>query len=290
VQKKILFVGCNTDQLPYLIELKNRGYKIIGTDGNPLAPGAKYCDKFYPVRYDKIDDIVKIGQREGFTPRDRVFTASSQLAHAACAAFAQNIGIQYPTVQSIEKCLDKGKYYKLFADNGVAIPVTSYIKSESDLLRAKPQLRKDCHYYLKSDYSKNPNYIYRFEPDNIPFKQIIWKSDDYFKSQYVLQEEFIGEHVRVNINDDKIYCYHYDINDGFEKNLVDSIRDDIKNKLAFINNLLGISDWLVKYDVIINGNSWVALDIGIDPPFRMQKNFSRRGDNFTTWYLDLYGF
>ena len=31
---KVLFIGCNYDQLPYLKNLRNKGYYIIGTDLN----------------------------------------------------------------------------------------------------------------------------------------------------------------------------------------------------------------------------------------------------------------
>ena len=46
--------------------------------------------------------------------------------------------------------------------------------------------------------------------------------------------------------------------------------------------------WLLKFDVIIGKYGYVVLDIGMDPPSRMKKNWEANGKNFVDVYVDLY--
>ena len=59
-KNKILFIGCNHDQLPYLKNLSNRGFEIIGTDLNDDAPGKNFTDRFYRVSYTDIDGLLQL--------------------------------------------------------------------------------------------------------------------------------------------------------------------------------------------------------------------------------------
>ena len=44
MNRKVLFLGCNNDQVPYLKAIKKLGFTVIGTDLNPKAPGAELAD------------------------------------------------------------------------------------------------------------------------------------------------------------------------------------------------------------------------------------------------------
>jgi hypothetical protein len=61
---KILFIGCNYDQLPYLTELKARDYFIVGIDKNPDAPGRNLCDVFYEIGYDEVEAMIGVGESQ----------------------------------------------------------------------------------------------------------------------------------------------------------------------------------------------------------------------------------
>ena len=58
--------------------------------------------------------------------------------------------------------------------------------------------------------------------------------------------------------------------------------------MSLISKLLGFQDWLVKFDVILNGEKYVVLDIGIDPPFRMRVESKKQNINFERLYLNHY--
>ena len=47
MKRKLLFIGCNFNQLKYLKELIKKDLFIIGTDINDKAPGRALCNKFY---------------------------------------------------------------------------------------------------------------------------------------------------------------------------------------------------------------------------------------------------
>ena len=172
--KKILFLGCNHDQLPYLRELKNYPYKIIGTDMNFNAPGRNLCDEFHQIAYDDIEEIVKIGKRNKFNSEDKVFTASAQFSHKGAANFASVFGIKYPSEETIDLCLDKTLFYKRFEELGIPIPDTILIENKKMFEELLPSLDVSTRYYLKSDFSKNPNYVYNFTRKNIVLENIFW--------------------------------------------------------------------------------------------------------------------
>ena len=132
--KKLLFIGCNHDQLPYLKELKKCQFEIIGTDMNPHAPGKELCDKFYQVGYDDYRELIAVGIREKFNSDDKVFTASAQFAHKGAAHFANKFGIEYPAERSIDICLDKTLFYNQFQKLGIPIPETSFITNKEDFI------------------------------------------------------------------------------------------------------------------------------------------------------------
>ena len=51
---------------------------------------------------------------------------------------------------------------------------------------------------------------------------------------------------------------------------------------------LGFSDFFVKFDVVLNENHYVLLDIGIDPPYRMRNYYENRNLNFVRMYIGHY--
>ena len=108
---KLLFIGCNNDQVPYLSELKKHDYYIIGTDLNPNAPGANLCHRFYSIGYDDFDGLINICKKEHFGENDKIFTAAAQFAHLGAAKVAEHFNVLYPPVSSIETALDKKKFY-----------------------------------------------------------------------------------------------------------------------------------------------------------------------------------
>tara|TARA_B100002052_G_C15872425_1_gene595371 strand:+ start:636 stop:1532 length:897 start_codon:yes stop_codon:yes gene_type:complete len=285
--KKILFLGCNDAQIPYLEIIKEQNLKIIGTDINPNAPGRSYCDIFFNCGYDSIDELIAIGRSEDFSEDDLVFTASAQFAHLSAALFCESFYISYIPSKSVEICLNKEKFYQHFHSLDVPIPETVYIDSE-DSLKDEVNDKDNGWYWLKSDFSKNPNYVYRFNTNSIPFEVFNWNKDRYFRDKYILQPEHPGISLRLNIYGDRFNVF--DFKTGM---LTHQYHAEIKD-LGIINSLkkimqsLKLEGCLIKFDLILEASGYVILDIGLEPPFRMRKEAIRQGLSFEKYYLDHY--
>ncbi len=288
MKNKILFLGCNHNQVPYLKVLKELDYLIIGADLNPKAPGRVLCDGFYNVGYDDFDALISIGVSEGFDSSCKVFTASAQFAYKGCSNFANHFEIPFPNEESIDFCLDKVAYYNYFLKNDIPLPNTSFVKNEEELKKELDQFKSSNWFYLKSDFSKNPNYVYKFKNDEVPFKDFFWGRNRYLKKLYILQEEYIGTSLRINIYGDRFNVidfysskYTYEHHSRIEElNVIETLRELMKK--------IGIQDWLIKFDIILGIDGYVILDIGLDPPSRMKQKAIDQNINFEYFYIRHY--
>ena len=285
--KKILFLGCNTDQLGYLNELKNRNYYIVGIDQNNNAPGKNLCNVFYNFGYDDVEELIAMGISENFSESDYIFTAAAQFANLGAAAFANRFNISFPSLSSIKICLDKTEFYDSFAANNLPIPATSKIKDEHELKQYLAS-SSGTNFYLKSDFSKNPNYVYRFNKNNIPWDSFCWVKDRYLQEYYVIQEEFLGRSIRINIYGDRYNIFDFVTSTHIKPNDPFLINAEIIPKLQHFRKFHNMQNWLLKFDVISADQDYVVLDVGMDPPSRMYKLASEEGINFESHYLDQY--
>jgi hypothetical protein len=288
MKKNLLFLGCNYSQLPFLEILKNQEWNIIVADLNPDSPGKVLCDSFYNVGYDDLNNLIDIGKKEGFTQNDKVFSAAAQFAQKGAAHFAEHFNIPYVSEHSIDLCLDKAAYYDYFLQTNIPIPPTWYIRNKDELCTLILSLDQTKWYYLKSDYSKNPNYVYRFNASNINFESFFWGQDRYLREFYILQEEFSGVTLRLNLYGDR-----FNVIDFLSGNLTHEYHNQLKT-LGIVETLLkfmtdtGLQGWLIKFDIILRDEEYVVLDVGMDPPFRMRKESKRQGIHFEKHYIDQY--
>lgn len=284
---KILVLGCNYDQIPYIKKLQNRFY-LVGADLNPNAPGKNLCNKFYNVGYNDFKNLIEIGKKEKFNSNDKVFTAAAQFAHLGCSYFASEFGIKYPPTKSIEICLDKTKFYKFFQENELPIPITNFIENENSLIENINKIGINKKYYLKSDYSKNPNYVYNFNGANYKNIDIFWGKDRFLRNHYILQEEFIGEHIRVNLVGNEFIIFPMNYGDKLIMSKKKIEKMGIIDKLKKIRKKLKINNWIVKFDIVVNDSDFVALDIGLDPPFRLDLHYKKLKLDMSKFYIEHY--
>lgn len=286
---KVLFIGCNFRQLPYLKYLSSLGFKIIGTDRNQDAPGKNFCHKFYQVSYTEEYSFLQIGIKEKFSKEDKVFTASSQFANLVASIFAKKFGINYTSEENIRTILDKTKFYKIFQEKGIPFPKTLYIDSPNKLMKELTDI--NSNYYLKSDYSKNPKYVYKLEPPFNNLEKIFWGSDQYLRNYYILQKEFIGRHLRVNIYNNNFIIFDFHTNQILNEVTPKFKNLNIISPLKDLINFLDLARWVVKFDIILSDTAYVVLDIGIDPPSRLRDKITGMGFDFAKLFVDhqLFG-
>lgn len=285
---KILFLGCNHNQIPYLQELSKRNYRIIGVDLNSDAPGKSYCHSFYNIGYDDNDGLLQLGKKENFKSSDKVFTASAQFAYKGGAYFASCFKIPYPKEEVIDFCLDKVSYYKFFLKNDIPLPNTKFIKTKSELISEFNNESVSKWFWLKSDFSKNPNYVYRMNCLSQVQDDIFWGNDRYLKNFYILQEEYPGISLRLNIYGDRFNVIDFASSEYTKKYHEEIESFGVINKLKKLMEELRIQNWLIKFDIILNQEGYAVLDIGLDPPSRMKNKAINLGINFEKYYLDQY--
>lgn len=288
MSSKVLFLGCNSNQVPYLNYLKSEGYKVIGVDINEEAPGKNLCDTFYNYSYEDIDSLLILGEKENFKTTDKVFTASAQFANKSNAVFAEKFNIEHPKENIIDFCLNKFTYYNYFLENDIPIPQTYFVQSKEELDKKLSEITNSKHFFLKSDFSKNPNYVYRINVDHFNPDLIFLGRDRYLRNYYILQDEFIGDSLRINIYGDRFNVidfyssqYTYEYHHLLEKFL---IIETLKNLIS----RLGLNKWLIKFDIVLNKDEYVVLDIGLDPPSRMIKKARSKKINFEEFYIKQY--
>ena len=284
--KQILFIGLNHDQIPYLKVIKDLGYYVIGIDRNPSAPGVELVDFYLSRGYEEYDEIEKAMISEKNINPTAIFTAAAQFSHVVAARLAALYGLKSPNETIINKILDKSKFYKLFSENGLPIPKTEYVSTKSELEALLASRSKKDRYYVKSDFSKNPKYVYSGSTVDLLATPMNWYVDTHYRSCYVVQPEISGTSLRINIIGDGFEVYNFD--SGSELDLLSENMLHIIEELKMFCKKIGLENWVVKFDVIDTGDSFATLDIGIDPPSRMLKKYIRNGTNFAEFYVEKY--
>ena len=148
MRTKVLVLGCNYDQIPYL-KILSELYYVVGTDLNPNAPGKVHCDIFYSVGYDNVDGILDVVKENKFTNSDLVFSAAAQFSHLTAALVAERLQISYIQPEVVRWILDKTLFYDKFQEYKIQVPETKLIMSATEL---EDSLEEGKSYYLKSDF------------------------------------------------------------------------------------------------------------------------------------------
>lgn len=288
--KRVLVIGGNTAQIPYIRELKRRGLYIILTDLNEEAPARSLSDMFSCIGYEDVDSLVSFAKEAGLSMQDYIFTAAAQFAQVAASGIAEEIGIIYPKPDVVRMCLDKTQFYSSFERHGIPIPETLYISDYAELSSAINRLGPEDTFYLKSDFSKNPRYVYRFRGSEMSEDHFFWGRDRYLQKSYVLQKEVEGRHLRLNICPKGFTLFDFGSNCFIPEAEAYPIlsRYNIIDALSLFLSQHGISSWLIKFDLIISDSGWVALDIGLDPPTRLKSWEDSRNKGFMEEYISLY--
>ena len=276
--KKLLFLGCNHLQLDYLKAARDLGFFVIGTDRNPQAPGSSVADEFQVAGYLDHERLKEVVQKSGMGSGDLVFTASAHFAYEGAARVAREMGLVFPSAKTIDTCLDKSKFYALLESCKIPIPPTR-IYNEGIALVAGHR------YYLKSDYGKTPRYNYyiKNEAPELP------AHDLYYRNCFLLQEEIAGQHYRVNLYGDEMALF-ITVGENVFKPLLNLPRyhGEIHEKLKFLRETLGLGNWLLKFDVLMDEKGWYVIDLGLDPPMRLRQLCQWQNVSFCNAYIRQY--
>jgi predicted ATP-grasp superfamily ATP-dependent carboligase len=278
----VLILGCNHTQLPYLHAARDLGFRVVGVDRNPEAPGRSEVDAFYVVGYSDFDGLKGVAEKENLSSSDNIFTAAAHLAYEGAAHLAEWLGISFPKVADIDACLNKTKFYALLHEYKISVPPTHLFDVQHPHI---PDPRKV--HFLKSDYGKSPTYCYRIVHGKIP--ELPQQFDPFFRRDFLLQEEVRGDHYRVNVYGDQAAVF-LKLSDhaALPLRTLGPGHSELIAKLQTLTSELGLAGWLTKFDLIVNERSWYVIDIGLDPPMRLRQLCEHQGIDFPAAYTRHY--
>ncbi len=287
----VFCIGGSKNQVPYLNEIKKMNLKIFLLDKNKDAPGIKLSDKHEEIGYDQVEKLKCLVRQKFFYDNEikYVFSAASQFSQIGVSVVSELLGFDFINKKHIKSCLDKKSFYKIFENLSAPIPKTFLIYNYESLKKVIMNDQKKSNWYLKSDFGKSPNYIYKLNKKNILNTNIFWEKDRYLSDCYLLQPEFEGKHLRVNIFDNS-YC----IFDHSDNQLIDDpiiinrIKEfNVLQKLVEIQKFFTFEKFICKFDVILNNYKWVVIDIGIDPPSRIKNLYLKNKINFFKLFVQI---
>lgn len=279
---KVFFLGCNSDQIPYLRSAQNLGFAVIGTDMNANAPGAKLVDHFYNINYTDIDGLKHVAKIEGWSSEDRIFTAAAHFAYEGASKLAAALNISFISPDAVDTCLDKTKFYALLKEYNVPVPPTDLYNVGS---LAKLDPRKV--YFLKSDYGKSPNYCYRIINGQLP--SLPKEHDPFYRRHFLIQEEVRGTHYRVNLYAGQVSVFiKFSDTAAVPIQVLGLGHTEMVNRLRKVVSALGVENMLAKFDLIVNEENWYVIDIGLDPPMRFKLLCEYLGIDFPSAYTRYY--
>lgn len=141
MSKTILMLGCGPMQAVAINCAKEKGWTVIGVDGNPEAVSKYLCDQFEPIDLKNIDELVQFAQRiQNKFGLDGVFTAATDFSYAV-ARIAEACSLPGHSTQSALQASDKLKMRSCFEQHKVPSPAWVEI-NESNLEDYEKELAK----------------------------------------------------------------------------------------------------------------------------------------------------
>ena len=279
---KVFFLGCNTDQIPYLRAAQNLGFTVVGTDMNPNAPGAALAERFHRVSYTDTDGLVQMAEAEGYRETDHVFTAASHFAYQGAAHLAAALGIPFVIPDAVDICIDKTKFYSFLQERDVPVPPTCLFDTASP-----PMLDPRKVYFIKSDYGKSPRYCYRIADGQVPTLPQTY--DQFYRRHFLLQEAVEGTHFRLNLYAGQAAVFlKFSDTASVPVRVLGPGHTEVIAKLNRIVSELRLEAFLTKFDLIVNEEGWYVIDIGLDPPLRLKLLCDYLGLDFPAAYVHYY--
>ena len=100
-----------------------------------------------------------------------------------------------------------------------------------------------------------------------------------------MQEKFSGTHYRANVIRGNFFIFKKIKNKNIPILSFDFHSDEIKKKLKNFLSSLELKKFLIKFDIIVNKKIWCVIDIGFDPPKRLENILIYKKINFYKAYV-----
>lgn len=276
---KIAFLGCSDHQLPYLDAALNLSNEVIVFDRRPTeALRLRNC-RIHAVSYSDVSSIIEILSRVGFESSDAVFTGAAHFAWDSVARIRAHFDQPGPSVEDVDLVLDKTKFYKALGDANIKVPAYRTIGPADS-----PPIDRARTYFMKSDYGKSPNYLFRVDQGQLP--EIPDSFDNFYRSVFLLQDEIIGTHIRLNVVGGWSQAMLKVSDDvSLPVRARDILGDHLLQQLSKLTISLQFSEQLTKFDIILRDGEVFVIDMGLDPPNRLRALVEHHGHSFADLYV-----
>lgn len=276
---KIAFLGCSDYQLPYLdaaLELTN---DVIVFDQRPSEGLTARSCEIHAVSYSNVHAINEILSDLGFEPSDAAFTGAAHFAWDSVARIRAHFGQAGPSVEEVDLALDKTKFYRALTEANIEVPRYQTVSPHDE-----PRVSRERNYFLKSDYGKSPNYLFRIEDGSLP--DVPQSFDTFYRAVFLLQEEIVGTHIRLNLVRGWAQAMLKLTDDvSVPVRATDVLGSGLIEQLSSFTESIHLSEQLTKFDIIIREGQPYVIDIGLDPPNRLRALSEHRGHHFADLYL-----
>jgi len=116
-------IGAGEQQLPLIVEARGQGFKVVGVDRNPRAPGAAFCDIKIQESIDNHREIIeKLREVSIYGDIQGVLTKSYGKAVRSACHVAREMGISMIPPGRVDDFIDKRKMKRVFSRNGIPSP------------------------------------------------------------------------------------------------------------------------------------------------------------------------
>ena len=132
--KKILMLGGSMQQIPAIVQAKEKGYYTITCDYLPDNPGHKYSDEFHNVSTTDKEAVLELARKLDI---DGIVAYASDPAAPTAAYVAQEMGLPGNPYQSVEILTQKDLFRDFLQKNGFNTPkacgYTTYEQALADI-------------------------------------------------------------------------------------------------------------------------------------------------------------
>jgi len=128
--KQVLVIGAGRFQISGLLKLKEKGFYVIGIDGDENCEGKKYCNEFYNIDIKDYHKIIQLIEQKNFNLFGCI-SFSSEYALKTVAVINETLGLNGLTLNNVKiatskleqrkilekECLPTPKYFSFCSKN-----------------------------------------------------------------------------------------------------------------------------------------------------------------------------
>jgi len=275
--KTILILSAGNEAIFGIKRAKDLGYKVVGLDGNPAAPGFAFVDeKIIASTYDIEDIIEKVQDFNKKNHIDGVLSIAADVPNSV-AAVAAELGLLSITKVTARICSDKFLMKETFRAAGIKVPDFKKVSSLKDL---KEFIKNDnLSYVLKPVDSRGARGVFKISSKS-NLLELFNKSLSYSKVKRLILEEYLEgpqistESIIINkkVHNIAYSDRNYEFLHKYAPNIIENggdmpsniskqIKSNISEIIKEIVNLLGIKNGTLKGDIVIHKDIPYVIEV-----------------------------